>query len=72
MSSKKTAAADPFDVDFERDMPLTAADIEALARARFLRPLPTDEYLQWLSLMRQPHGQPPHRDNTDADEPFTL
>jgi hypothetical protein len=72
MSSKKTGVADPFDVDFERDMPLTAADIEALARARNLRPLPTDVYLNWLTSMIRTYDEPPHRNNTDADEPFTL
>lgn len=72
MSSKKNAAADPFDVDFERDMPLTAADIEALDRARNLRPLSAEDYQRWHDLLIKHHGQPPHRDNTDADEPFTL
>jgi len=72
MSSKKTVAADPFDLDFERDMPLTEADIQALERARDLRPLSADQYQRWHDLMSEHHGQPPHRDNTDADEPFTL
>jgi len=58
------------EVDFERDMPLTAEDIEALARSRQLRPLPTDVYLAWLTLMWRPDGE--HHLNTDADEPFTL
>ena len=71
MSSKKPAA-DPFDVDFERDMPLTAADIEALARARNLRPLTPGEYQRWVDMMSEINGEPPRRLNTDADEPFTL
>ena len=58
------------DVDFERDMPLTAADIEALDRARNLPPLTTKAYLDWLTLMWRPDGE--RRLNTDADEPFTL
>ena len=66
MSSRRTP-----DVDFERDLPLTAADLEALARARNLRPLATDDYLQWLTLMWRAEGEP-RRLNTDADEPFTL
>jgi hypothetical protein len=66
MSSEKRP-----DVDFERDLPLTAADLEALARARQLRPLPTVEYLQWLTLMWRADGES-RRLNTDADEPFTL
>ena len=52
-------------------MPLTAADLEALARARQLRPLTTKVYLDWLTLMWRADGEP-HRLNTDADEPFTL
>lgn len=66
MSSKKMP-----DVDFERDMPLTAADLEALARARNLRPLPTDAYLEWLTLMSV-SARPERRLNTDDDEPFAL
>ncbi len=52
-------------------MPLTTADLEALARARKLRPLGTSDYLAWLTLMWRPDGEP-HRLNTDSDEPFTL
>jgi hypothetical protein len=66
MSSKKK-----LDVDFELDMPLTAADLEALARARILRPLPTDAYLEWLTLMSVT-APPERRLNTDSDEPFEL
>lgn len=58
------------EVDFERDMPLTAADLEALARARQLRPMATQAYLDWLTLMWRPDRE--RRLNTDADEPFTL
>ena len=51
-------------------MPLTAADLEALARARNLRPLTTESYLHWLSLMRV---SPPSREtNSDSDAPFEL
>ena len=65
MSSIKRA-----DVDFDRDMPLTAADLEALARARNLRPLTTESYLEWLSLMRV---SPASREtNSDSDAPFEL
>lgn len=66
MSSKKT-----LDVDFERDMPLTAADLEALARSRNRRPLSTKAYLDWLTLMSAT-SKPVHRLNTDSDEPFEL
>ena len=70
MSSKKTAT-DWFDLDLERDMPLTSADIEALARSRQLRPLATDVYLDWLTLMSK-GSRPVRRLNTDSDEPFEL
>jgi hypothetical protein len=70
MSSKKTAA-DPFDLNLERDMPLTAADLEALARARKLTPLSAEDYQRWVDLIERHHGKP-SRLNTDADEPFTL
>ncbi|MDQ3282886.1 MAG: hypothetical protein M3Q69_15905 [Acidobacteriota bacterium] len=62
---------DSSDVDFERDMPLTSADIEALARARKLRPLPTTEYLDWLTLMTE-NGVARRETNSDSDEPFEL
>jgi hypothetical protein len=58
------------DVDFERDMPLTAEDIAALERARHHRPVPTDKYLEWLTLMYLPSSD--RRLNTDDDEPFEL
>lgn len=59
------------DFDLERDLPLTAADIEALDRARRLPPLATAAYLDWLTLMWRREDSPSHL-NTDADEPFTL
>jgi hypothetical protein len=59
------------DVDLERDMPLTSADIDALERARRLRPLPTADYLRWLTLMSTTI-EPKRRLNTDEDEPFSL
>ncbi|HYC60939.1 MAG TPA: hypothetical protein VEK79_15360 [Thermoanaerobaculia bacterium] len=58
------------DVDFERDMPLTADDIAALERARHHRPVPTAEYLKWLTLMYKPSAD--RRLNTPTDEPFEL
>jgi hypothetical protein len=67
MSSPKTR-----DVDFERDMPLTEADIAALERARQHPPLSTDAYLEWLSLMRA--ANPPRERvlNSADDPPFEL
>lgn len=64
------SSPDPFDgLDFERDMPLASADLEALARARQLRPLRTDAYLEWLTLMWR---KDPSREIAAFDEPFTL
>lgn len=74
MSSKKNDD-DPFaGLDFDRDMPLTAADLEALARARNLRPLSAQQYQDWVDLIvkHHGHGSAPRRENTDDDEPFTL
>lgn len=71
MSSRKTGAADLFDLDLERDIPTTEADIAALERARTLRPLSPDEYQRWANLIEKHHPQP-HRNNSDADEPFEL
>jgi hypothetical protein len=63
------SSPNPFDrLDFERDMPLTSADLEALARARQLRPLQTDAYLDWLTLM----WRKDQREPVAFDEPFTL
>jgi DNA-directed RNA polymerase subunit F len=70
MSSKKTAA-DPFDLDLERDMPLTDEDLEALARARNLRLLSPEDYQRWVDEFEKHHGVP-RRLNTADDEPFTL
>lgn len=58
------------DLDLERDLPTTVADLEALARARDLRPLPTHAYLEWLTLMSIPRL--PRETNSDTDEPFVL
>jgi hypothetical protein len=59
------------DVDLDRDLPLTEADIEALAQARQLRPLATTAYLEWLTSMSTT-VKVERRLNTDADEPFEL
>lgn len=74
MSSKKNDA-DPFaGLDFDRDMPLTSADLEALARSRDLRPLSPEKYQEWVDLIVKHHGiaRKPREINTDDDEPFTL
>jgi hypothetical protein len=74
MSSKKNDD-DPFaGLDFDRDMPLTSEDLEALARSRNLSPLSAEKYQEWVDLIVKHHGigRAPHRTNTDDDEPFTL
>ena len=74
MSSRKNDV-DPFaGLDFDRDMPLTSADLEALARSRNLRPLSAEKYQEWVDLIVKHHGVGRNvRDtNTDDDEPFTL
>ena len=53
-------------------MPLTAADIDAMARARQLPPLTTQAYLEWLTLMSVTSPSTSHCLNSDTDEPFTL
>lgn len=72
MSSRKNDA-DPFaGLDFDRDMPLTAADLEALARSRNLRPLSPEQYQAWVDLIAKHHGTPERTVRPDDDEPFTL
>jgi hypothetical protein len=70
MTSKKNGT-DWFDLDFERDMPLTSEDLEAMARSRRLRPLSGEEYQRWVDLLAL-HHPPERRLNTDSDEPFEL
>jgi hypothetical protein len=58
-------------VDFERDLHLTAADQLALNRARQLPPMTFGEYLNWLSELTR--GEKPSREITPIDaEPFEL
>jgi len=74
MSLKKNDA-DPFaGLDFDRDMPLTSADLEALARSRNLRPLTPEQYQEWVDLIVKHHGtgRIPRQQNTDDDKPFSL
>jgi hypothetical protein len=56
--------------DFERDMPLDEATLEALDRARELPPLSFDEYLQFLNALTA--GKLASREVSGPDEPFTL
>lgn len=70
MSSKNSV--DWWDLDLERDMPLTEADIEALDRARRLRPMSAEAYQAWCDLVFRYHPPAPRDTNSDDDEPFTL
>lgn len=56
--------------DLERDLPLTAADIAALDRARDIPPLDFEKYLEWLSVMTASGSERPH--TTFPDTPFEL
>jgi hypothetical protein len=58
------------DVDFERDVPTTIADIQALERARQLPPLADEAYLDWLTALTKRHPASDHI--TPWPEPFTL
>ena len=73
MASKKTDG-DRFAVDFGRDVKTMPADLEALARARQLRPLTAEEYQQWVDLVAKHHpfAMKDRETNHDTDEPFTL
>jgi hypothetical protein len=59
------------DFDLERDLPLTAADIEALERASHIPPLGFEKYLQWLSEMTAVAPERPRQDSW-PDTPFEL
>jgi hypothetical protein len=69
MTSTPQATDDDFDL--ERDLPVTAADIEALNRARNIPPHGFEKYLQWLSEITAiaPEGR---RRVSWPDSPFEL
>ncbi len=56
--------------NFERDVPTTAADVEALERARSLNAMDPYEFLQF-HLLFSPH-HPPTREIPPFHEPFSL
>ena len=61
----------PDSVDFERDVPTTQRDIEALERARNrVRSLSSKAYLDWLTLMSA--GPRHSRETFEGWEPFEL
>lgn len=70
MSSNENDA-EPFDLAWERDLATTPGDVEALWRARRLRPMEADEYQQWVDLIFADRPRTRTR-NTADDEPFEL
>jgi hypothetical protein len=57
-------------LDFQRDVPTTAADIAALDRARDYNYMPSETYLAWLTRMSATN--PPTREIPEHHEPFEL
>jgi hypothetical protein len=57
-------------IDLERDLQLTTADIDALARARKGRSLDFEKYLQWLDEFTA--GRTRRRKSPSTDFPFEL
>jgi hypothetical protein len=73
MSSNKNDADAFAGVDFERDVQVTSADLEALAQARKLRPLSAAEYQEWVELIERYHPEARRGKGTmEGAEPFTL
>jgi hypothetical protein len=56
--------------DLERDLPVTAADIDALARARKSRSVGFEKYLEWLDELSA--GRQRRRESTPPSAPFEL
>jgi hypothetical protein len=68
-----TGSSPPSEIDFERGVPTTPADVEALRRVRRLRRLSTEDYLRALALL--PPAAPElilRRKSVGAAEPFRL
>lgn len=57
-------------LEFEKDVPTTAADNEALWRARDRNAMGPREYLEFLLAFTE--GVPASREISAFDEPFTL
>ena len=66
--------ADAFaEVDFERDVQITQADLDALDAARKLPPLSPDEYQKWVDLLERHHPDAMReKPSMEGAEPFTL
>ncbi len=63
---------DVWDVDFGRDVPTTAADVEALLKARQLRPLTFAQYVEWVTSIVGDKRPASRETNRDTDKPFEL
>ena len=60
-------------LDLGRDLPTTTEDIEALRRARTIRPLDFEAYLHFLEQIPTPtHGEQRARRGPHGDRPFVL
>jgi hypothetical protein len=68
MRSTTKTTADGFDL--ELGLRLTAADLEALDRARDIQPLDFEKYLQWLNEITA--GGRQRRELAPPDSPFEL
>jgi hypothetical protein len=61
------------EIDFERGVPTTPADVEALRRVRLRRRLSTEDYLSALARLPAPPGELRQaRKRAGAAEPFRL
>jgi hypothetical protein len=60
------------DFDLDRDLPTTAADVEALHRLSQPRPMTTDDYLRFLAAFAPPSAEALRRRPGPCGEPFTL
>ena len=58
------------DVDFERDVPITAEDIVALARARVLPAMSPQQYIDWVAYFE--HQRPDDPLSHPFETPFEL
>jgi hypothetical protein len=60
------------DFDLDRDLPTTAADVEALHRLSQSRPMATDDYLRFLASFAPPTAEALRQKPGPCGEPFTL
>jgi hypothetical protein len=68
-----TSSSSRSDLDLARDIPTTAADIEALSKVRAARSLSTDQYLRALTRLEAPPLEVLRTRKRARDgEPFSL